>query len=254
MTKQHKLIAAVILGLITAFAAWTWTKQYEGELRSEQFLKLKGNVALVRNETVITDEMIQVVDLPEKFASGLAAVAEPVDSRAALVGRRAIQDVSAGSILLKQFFAPELMADLSSEIAPGSRALTVSVNAESTVGYFVRPGSRVDLIGTFLLPSADNAAFGDRLNIQTRVVLRDVRILAVGTARSFSEYQRLATNGYATVTLQVTPEEANVLAFAQQQLSGPLTMVLRPVNEPNDPKSLPAPVDWKTFSQTEGVN
>lgn len=254
MSRQIKLAAAVVLGLITAAAVWMWTRQYEDELRSQQYLRLRGDQALVANETILAASMLEIVALPEQFASALASVAEPTENISALVGRRAVQNVPAGSILLKQFFAPELANDLSDQIAAGRRALTVSVSAESTVGYFVRPGSRVDLIGTFLMPDADNSGSQGRMNVETRVLLRDVRILAVGAARSFADYQRVAVNGYGTVTLEVTPQEANLIAFAQQQLSGPLTMVLRPQGEPNDPKSIPAPVGWKSFTAGEGVN
>lgn len=249
MTKYIRWIVTLLLALATAGVAWFWTQSFEGSLRSARFLKLKGNVALERNKTVLDGTMIEIIELPEVFAQQLGNVAEPVASMDALVGLRAVQDVPAGAILLKQFFSPESMRDLSDQIEPGHRAITLAVNAESTVGYFVRPGSRVDLIGTFVQPEASTTSFQDRLSTRARVLIENVRILAAGPALSHNEYQRLSERGYGTVTLEVTPHQASMIVFAQQQLNGPLTMVLRRNDESGSTGADGAAVDWTTFSK-----
>lgn len=250
MSTQIKWMVAVALAILTGFSAWMWTRQYESDLRSARFLKLKDDVGLIRDATTLEDSMIEIAELPERFAGSLrnvAVPAEPNTYRLALLGRRAVQDVASGSLLLFQHFEPESGRDLSDHIAPGMRALTVAVNAESTVGFFVRPGSRVDLIGTFVEPAAGQT-LDARLNMQTRVLLHNVKVLAVGSARTFTEYQRMGNSGYNTVTLELTPKQANVVTFAQQQLSGPLTMVLRRLDEPDDAEETIPFVDWEAFS------
>lgn len=90
----------------------------------------------------------------------------------------------------------------------------------------VRPNDSVDVLGSFVLPAAGAAGKTDELEMVTLTVLQNVTILAIGsdTQRTFSE--RKNNSGYGTVTLQVTPREAEVLVFAQQ-MKGKLFLTLR---------------------------
>jgi Flp pilus assembly protein CpaB len=251
-----KWIGAIFLAIVSSAAAWMWTQQYEDKLQSARFLKLKDNVSLIADETVLKDDMIEVAELPEKFKnslSGFAIPASPKTYRASIVGSIATQDVPAGSLLFFQHFTPEQSQDLSLQLEKGKRALTLAVNVESTVGYFVRPGSRVDLIGVFVIPGEETATTADpRLAMQARVLLENVKVLAVGSARDFPEYQRISSRGYATVTFELTPEEANLVTFAQQQTSSPLTMVLRRSDEEPEKDAAPGSVTWQTLLEKTG--
>ncbi len=249
---------AVALAFIVAFAGYMWTRAHEDKLTSARFLRLKDNVELIAGETELKDSMIEVAELPERFAEGLKSLAIPdSDStwRAAIIGKTATQDVAPGSLIFYQHFAREREADLAAEIAPGMRALTVTVSAQSTVGFFVRPGSRVDMIGTVLDPQKINSVTGQQ-DIVTRVLLSDVKVLAVGSARNYAEYQRLGERGYSTVTLELSLQQANLLTFAQSQLAGPMSMVLRGqqgVEPVEDEGSLESGVDWQAFeAMTKG--
>ncbi len=248
---KHSL--ALVAACAAAVFAYMWTLQYEDQLKSARFLKLKSNVQLIAGETVLTNAMIEVAELPARFTDGLKAVAipeSPASYRSGIVGKVASRDVAAGSILLLQDFAPEEELDLAAQIKPGFRALTVPVGAQGTVGYFVRPGSRVDLIGSLVDPSGPENAAG-QMNIVTTVLLSDVNVLAVGSARNYSEYQRIGGNGYSTVTLELTPGDANLLTFAQQQLASPLSLVLRPQQGESEKAAVPS-VGWTLFRERTG--
>jgi pilus assembly protein CpaB len=88
----------------------------------------------------------------------------------------------------------------------------------------------VDILGTFTFPSNK----GDpQLDTVTLTILQNVTVLATGkdTARSLTE-AAIQTGGgarrpssYSTVTLLVTPKEAEMLVFAMQK--GRLTLTLR---------------------------
>ncbi|WP_422374221.1 Flp pilus assembly protein CpaB [Roseibium sp.] len=241
--------AVIFLAVLTSLSAWFWTSQYKADLTSARFLKLKNNVALIAGETVLEDDMIEVAELPKKFASDLSAFAIPVTYRKSIVGLRAIDDVQPGSLLFYQSFSPENGTDLTDQLAPGKRALTLAVNVESTVGYFVRPGSRVDLLGTFVVPSEDPRDVLDpRLAMQTRVLLENIKVLAVGSARDFPEYQRISSRGYGSVTFELTPKQANLVTFAQQQMTAPLTMVLRRDDDTALVDLNTTIVDWEVFN------
>lgn len=253
MKPWFKNLLALILAVIAATSAYMWTKKYEGDLKSVRVLKLKQDVQLTAGKTVLTDKMIEVVDLPAQFAASLKGVAIPGDAedyRSAIVNKTPIRDIAPGSLLLDNDFAQEQEMDLAAQIRPGYRAMTVAVGPQSTVGYFVRPGSRVDLIGSLIDPGNGQDTLGQQ-NVVTRTILSDVTVLAVGSARNYGEYQKLSDRGYSTVTLELTPQDANLLTFAQQQLAGPLALILRSQAVDEKPAAVQN-VDWSYFRQRTG--
>jgi pilus assembly protein CpaB len=107
---------------------------------------------------------------------------------------------------------------LAVELDPGMRAMAVPVSAESAAGGFILPGDHVDVVQSRQVDAPNGAkkfASGD--------VLRNVKVLAIdqNTARA----QKGAAVVGATATLEVTPEEAELLALSKSQ--GELTLILR---------------------------
>ena len=95
---------------------------------------------------------------------------------------------------------------LTDQLEKGKRLFGLTVNAESLAGGFILPGSTVDLIGTKRL--ANN-------NTETQTVLENIRVMAVGDKSTINEKQGDVRHSIieTTVTLEVSPEEAQVLAM-----------------------------------------
>ncbi len=241
-------LAVIVFALATGVAGWMWTNQYAARQQSAAFLKLKDDIALIRNETVLDDDMIEVVRLPERFRDDLSGIAVPNDAsyRSALLGERPVRDVPAGSLLLFAAFEPRLSGELAGRVTPGMRAMTISVTAASTVGYFVQPGSIVDLVGTLVMPPEGGEPVTLE-QVETRTILQKVKVLAVGPARTLAEYQRLSGGGYSTITIEVSPKDAETLVFAMQQVNRPLTLMLR--NPEDDSDVADSGVGWATLRQ-----
>jgi len=134
------------------------------------------------------------------------------------------RDVPAG-FLLYDYFSDDVDQRLSGRIKKGYRAITIPVNTASSVGHFVEPGSRVDILATFTVPVEPPAqpegkeeaiALAGRAETKdvTRTIQQNVRVLAVGKATTRSAYRSIK-RGYDNVTFEVTPEEAERLVFAQ---------------------------------------
>jgi pilus assembly protein CpaB len=97
-------------------------------------------------------------------------------------------------------------------LKPGERATAIKVNAESLVGGFVFPGSRVDVVCTLR---------GG--NGKSHTILQDKLVLAVGdTVQRDPNQPSLVAQ---TVTLACTPEEVQQLALAGAR--GELRLSLR---------------------------
>jgi pilus assembly protein CpaB len=115
------------------------------------------------------------------------------------------------------------------------------------VSGMVEPNDHIDVLGTFTLPST----VPGEMESVTLTVLQDVTVLATGQqlARQLSGGRRGARDtGYSTVTLEVTPREAELLVFAQQA-RGKLTLSLRNPSDISFEKDLPK-IDFKLL-QTE---
>ncbi|RFB82372.1 pilus assembly protein CpaB [Rhizobium leguminosarum bv. trifolii] len=144
-----KLIAAVIVGLITGVLLYFWTESVKNEQTAYAFMRLQPDRKVTRGQAITSDMLAEPVMLPESFGP-LAKLAVPAASayREWLKDRTAAADIPAGSVLLFQYFDDNDGGRLTTMIAPGKRALTLPVNAAAAVGHFVEPGSYVDIIGT----------------------------------------------------------------------------------------------------------
>jgi pilus assembly protein CpaB len=147
-----------------------------------------------------------------------------------LQGRVLARSVVKGEAILESaLLPPGAAAGLDSLIDESARAVSVQVDPFIGVAGFVQPGSQVDVLSTFTPVSSGESS----ATSVTRAVLQNVRVLAVDT--------RLERNGQATqemqvVTLQVSPEEAQVLAHAETE--GPIKLALR--NPKDEGQSRPA--------------
>lgn len=116
---------------------------------------------------------------------------------------------------------------LNAIIERGKRAMTIQTDAQSSLGGFLVPGNRVDVIVTI---RPDDRTMD--VKWVTETILEDVKVLAVGdslTARTDTDDPKKKKTRQGrekpSVTLQVTPNEAEKLALASSK--GDLHLVLR---------------------------
>lgn len=127
---------------------------------------------------------------------------------------------------------------LAPRISPGLRALSISVSSPSSVSGLVQPSDRVDVLGTFTFPSGTRPGEMETL---TLTMLQDVTVLATGQQMAHArgiEPTRGRGGGYSTVTLEITPREAEMLVFAQV-MRGDLTLTLRHPDDMGFERDLP---------------
>lgn len=134
-------------------------------------------------------------------------------------------------------------------INSGLRAISVSVGGASAVSGLVQPNDRVDVLGSFMLPSKLNA---EQMEAVTITILQDVTVLATGqtlgkTMGDRTERTRSGMAGYSTVTFEVTPREAELLAFVEN-MKGRLTLSLRNPSDVSFEKDLPS-VNFETVQK-----
>ncbi len=147
--------------------------------------------------------------LPQDAFTELAALLPPPDGKP----RRALRSMVAGEVVLASKISDfGEKVTIAQAITPGSRAMSIKVDAVTAVGGLVTPGDFVDI----LLTRGDNAT------LVTDTIMRKVKVLAVDqSSDETNETPEVAT----TVTVEVTPEEGQVIALAQR--AGALSLALR---------------------------
>jgi pilus assembly protein CpaB len=141
-----------------------------------------------------------------------------VDTKIA-VGRVALRDFFRGEPVVESKLVPPNKATglLSLKVPPGMRAFAVSVNEVVGVGGYIVPDARVDVIVTMSSSSANQQGK------VAKIVLQDIRVLAWGQTTAQQKDNKPTYPG--SVTLAVTPEEAEKLALASNE--GSIQLALR---------------------------
>lgn len=257
MKQKIILAAAVLIGLLAAFLTGSYIASQKRALAEHKakYDKMNREVQVVvplkslPAGTKLTEENLRFDSFPKRALRDQAIYNED-GIGLQLIGRRLAMSVAAGQPLLWSDIeggAPESQA-LSSKLKRKMRALSISVSSASSVSNMVRPDDKVDVLGTFALPSK---TVEGATELVTMTVLQDVQVLAVGqeTAATY----RGGRLSYSQVTLQVTPHEAEVLTFAEQ-MRGRLTLSLRNPEDDSYEKTLPQ-VDFAQIRQSlESMN
>lgn len=190
---------AVFCGLGAAFLAMNYKQGNQGQ-KMVEVLRTKSKVPF-REKISDPQKYFEVVAVPELNLPSKI-----------LISFEQVKDKSLNKTLTEQSFvtADDLLGPnqnyLTDQLEKGKRLFGLTVNAESLAGGFILPGSTVDLIGTKRL--ANN-------NIETQTVLENIRVMAVGDKSTINEKQGDVRHSIVenTVTLEVSPEEAQILAM-----------------------------------------
>lgn len=124
---------------------------------------------------------------------------------------------------------PEKVVDSSSRIMSsllpaGKRAVATDISVSTSAGGFILPNDRVDVI---------MVRRGEDEQYLTDVVLENIRVLAIDQQIQQNEDGTKTAIG-STATLELTPEQAQVIAVAQQ-MADRLTLALRSVADVREP-------------------
>lgn len=175
--------------------------------------------------SLLRSEDLAVRDLPASEAPE-DVLRDTPETRAELAGALVRRFLDAGSPLsLGDVLRPRDRGFLAAVLKPNARAITVGVDAVTGTAGLIWPGDRVDLLLTQTLD--DRVAVLSR-RVVGETVLNDVRVIAVdqqltqgAAGANASPDGRVAR----TVTLEVTPEEAERVAVAAQL--GRLSLTIR---------------------------
>lgn len=244
MKKNLVPIVSIIVGVVAFFLTLHYIRSREAELDAlkkeiyagAQEIRVMAASRDIPSGTVIKGSDLGTIPVFKNHVGNLAVL--PADAEM-LIGKKTVFSIKKLEPVLWSHIEGGILAEsvLSASIKPGLRAISLAVSGPSAVSGMVEPNDRVDVLGTFTFTSKTNPG---EMESVTLTVLQDVTILAVGqqTARQRAEQTGGRAGGYSSVTVEVTPREAEVLTFAQQ-IKGSLTLSLRNPGDVSFEKNLP---------------
>lgn len=174
--------------------------------------------------TLVRVEMLRWRDWPTEDAAGYM-----LEGKAAakdFAGAVARQGIRAGEPIVEgRLVKPGERGFLAAVLTPGTRAVSVKVDAVAGIAGFVYPGDRVDLILTHQIEEPGEDTVPDRRASET--VLSDVRVVAIDDRTNDQKTSQKPEKPEEPkiATLEVTPRQAEALALVGQM--GRLSLSLR---------------------------
>ncbi len=214
--NRRLLIILLSAFVIAAFSTYLVYKMVGSRISASKPQALTTLVAVnkdVKIGTILSDAdltTIQVATAPQGAIT---------DKKNAL-GRGVISALVQGEPVVESRLAPlGSGGGLAATIKEGMRACAVRVDEVVGVAGFVTPGMRVDVLVSGVPPGSQ----GNNQETETRTILQNIEVLSAGT-----DIQKDAggkPQQVQVVNLLVTPEQAQILALAANQMR--IQLVLR---------------------------
>lgn len=247
MKQKLLILGAVFFGILAAVL--TWAQLNEANAARASQMEEVSVVEVV--ERLMPGVTIQKADLVPRRVQRLRndqrkSREVPAEQITRVVGKKVRNEVTPGTLLLWSDLESEYdpYAGFSSKIPANAnvRAVTISVDAVSSVAGLIKPGDHVDLVGTFRFPDLKGDQAMDTI---TLTLLQNVIVLATGT--DYGQNLNSVSRGYNTMTLQLSPSEAEVIIFATQK-GAKLVCTLRNPQETKNTSDLNN-VNWNYIQQ-----
>ena len=208
------LVGALLFGLLAAVSVSRYLSS--AQATTKEFNRVTVAKVPIPVGTKLIPEQLMVVQFSKESTPDGA-----FESPDKLVGRVAVTNIAVREPVTETRLAPEgTAAGLSAIIPEGYRAMTVAVNDVVGISGFIMPGTLVDVV-VVIDPQQSN---GVQQGPISKIVLQNIKVLANGQNIDKPENQRDA-NSVKSVTLLVTPEQAEKLALASSE--GKLQLVMR---------------------------
>jgi pilus assembly protein CpaB len=223
------LVVAVFFGLIASYGIFNFLRQ---QRQAAEALRTQTQDVVIAAkdipagstiaEAMLKDGTVRAIKWP-KASVPAGAFATPTE----VIGKVNRVKIMANEPILESRLSGE-GAGLTVRLEPGKRAMAVRVDEIVGVSGFIVPDDRVDVIVTTTPPGNDNR--DARLS---KIVLQNKRVLSVAQSTEQKDGKPQVAR---SITLEVSPEEAEKLSLAYQE--GPIVLALRGVGDETEPATI----------------
>lgn len=228
------VVALAVAGLTTFLVNRYLQSQVAPSTAEDQRPGIAAVEVLVAERDLAAGTILKYEDMtwrawPEDGVGKNYILADEEDVDEELVGFVVKRGIGQGEpITADKVFKRSEAGFLAGAVSPGMRAVSIAVNPVSGAAGFVSPGDRIDVILTVEIRKAlvrtdeGQDVIGPVVQFSSETVLKDVRVLAIDQSMADLDKDAQVSK---TVTLEVTPKQAELLAVASTM--GILSLSLR---------------------------
>lgn len=223
------LVVAVFFGLIAAYGIYNFLRQQKAV--EESLRTATQNIIVATKDipagTTINDDMVKKGMIKSTPWPKTSVPGGSFTSPEQIIGKTNRVKIIANEPILESRLAGE-GAGLTARLEQGKRALAVKVDEIIGVSGFIVPDDRVDVIVTTVPPGSNNQD-----NKMSKIVLQNKRVLSVAQNVEQREGKPQVAR---SITLEVSPEEAEKLSLASQE--GQIVLALRATGDESEAKTI----------------
>ena len=237
VSGKKLLIIAIACGVLAALMGWAYLKAKESQYRNAYKPAAQVMVSVVVPKVdigkaqTLSSENVAALQMPSEYLPSNAVLAQDWSR---VENRMTVTPLQRGRPITWDAIDSAVASRLSENVELGKRLKTVQVNKINSFDGMLRPGDRIDLLGSF---SAGDVGLQQQPNYSDEVVmtvLENVEILAAGredaTGKKYERHQdRNSVDGFnmsfTTLSLMLTPTQAARVEVAEK--AGELVAVLR---------------------------
>jgi len=201
------MVLAIVCGLVASYMTSQLIAQNKEEVVVLKAKKKLSQWYTIREADLAPGVLFEAASIPKKTARQNFIGADKI---AELKGRRLRANIDEGIAITEDDLLKRDVAGIDSMLPPGKKAMAITISAQSAVGFFVVPGSQVDVIHT--------------VGGVSTLLLEDVLVLAIDLSTGRQEDKPGMAGG--TATLQLDNGE-QVLKLSGARDRGSLSLVMR---------------------------
>ena len=224
------LVVAVFFGLVAAYGIFNFLRQ---QRQAAEALRTQTQDVVIAAKDIAAGSTMSEAMLKEGTVRAIkwpkaSVPAGAFETPAQVIGKVNRVKIVANEPILESRLSGE-GAGLTVRLEAGKRAMAVRVDEIIGVSGFIVPDDRVDVIVTTTPPGVNDNKDA-RLS---KIVLQNKRVLSVAQSTEQKDGKPQVAR---SITLEVSPEEAEKLSLAYQE--GPIVLALRGVGDDTEPKTI----------------
>jgi pilus assembly protein CpaB len=251
MMERRAFLLSTGLSMLAMYLVYQYISNKETELQALYGMPYRKMV-IARRE-ILQYETIRPTDVEEIPVPNAMIPPGMIENSQDVIDAVAAVPIFKGEqILDNKIISKNIYSGLDTQVSMGKRAISVSVNQKSSVGFMIRPGNRVDLAAHFEYKAGGTAISEVKVYLEDLLVLASGRTIQTNTPRGVdqgildqvSKDQKLRVSSsnpdvketldfvkqdgfYQTVTLEVTPEQAQKIVYVEAVYGDSVVLLLR---------------------------
>lgn len=216
MQKVNKrvMIIAVLISLITTSLIYLYIKEATNKEKKVEYVKVPVASKDLPPRHKISNSDIELKEVMPAYIHKKAVL-----NQDEIIGKYLSDKVIKGEQMIQERLIEEENSNIVFYVPYGKRAISISVNEYSAVGYLIRPGDFVDIIMT--LDMDEN--FDTKHKKLAKIIVENAKILAVGSTKIKDE--KISVKSPKTVTLSVSKDDIEKIVYCEE--FGTLRLALR---------------------------